>query len=125
MKSYEVICVFHPELKEEKIDSIISKIEGKVRSSKGEVQKVDKWGIKKLAFSPKKSKGVKEGYYVAIYFKSESTVPSSVRDLLRVTEGVVRYLITVSKGRPLEEFAAGPEEEKVEISPSMLEESQG
>ena len=120
MKSYEAICVFNTELGEEKVSAIVSKIEDKIRSSKGEVTKIDKWGTRRLAYSPRKLKNVKDGNYIVIYFNSETRIPLEIRDLLRVTEGVVLYSIGVSKGLPAVEGKA-PEEEKVEIAASMLE----
>ena len=121
MRSYEAICVFNPEIGEEKINSVISKIEEKIKHSKGEIVKVDKWGLKRLAYSPRKFSKVKEGFYAVVYFKSDGKAPGEVRDLIRVTEGIVLYGIAVSKSEaPREEKA--PEEQKVEIASSMLEE---
>lgn len=120
MKSYDAIITFNPEMHEEKINAIVSKVEAKIQSLGGEVTKTEKWGMKKMAFSPKKAKGVKEGYYVAIFFKGEGAVPIEVRNILRVTEGVIRYLITVSNEVRLEMPPQG-KEEKVEIASAMLE----
>jgi small subunit ribosomal protein S6 len=125
VKSYEAICVFQSDLGEERINAIISKIEGKIKSSKGEIVKIDKWGIRRLLVSPKRTKKHKDGYYVAVYFKGEPAVPAAIRNLIGVTEGVLRHMIAVSKGGGLEEFAGAPAEERVEIAPSMLERPQG
>jgi len=125
VKSYEAICIFYPDLAEEKINSVVTKVEDKVRSLKGEIEKVDRWGIRKLQLSPRKTKKVSEGFYVAVYFKGESEVPNGVRSLLKVTEGILRFMIAVSKPKPLEGEGAAGGEEKVEIASSMLEEPKG
>ena len=119
MKPYDAIFVFDPKVGEERINLIVNKIEEKIRAGRGEIKKTEKWGIRKLAFSPRKFKGVKEGYYIAIFFDGEGKLPIEVRDLLRVTEGIVLYNIIAAKEAAPEPKA---EEEKVEIAASMLEE---
>jgi len=125
VKSYEAIFVFEPGTADEKINSTIGKIENKIKSAGGSVGKVDKWGTRRLAISPKRNKTIKEGFFTIVYFNGEGSAPNEVRNVLKVTEGVVRYVINISKGIPSQEEAKAPEEEKVEISPSMLGESQG
>jgi small subunit ribosomal protein S6 len=121
VKSYEAVCVFHPNTAEEKITSVISKIEAKISSLGGTVLKTDKWGMKRLAVSPKNSRTIKEGYYVAVYFDSDPSVPAQVTNIFTVTEDVLRFMISLSQGAPIPAAAAAPETEgKVEISPSML-----
>ncbi len=121
VKPYDAIFVFDPKVPEERINLITAKIEDKIRAGKGEIKKTEKWGMRKLAYSPKKFKQVKEGYYVAIFFEGEGRLPTEVRDLLRVTEGIVLYSIIAAREAEPE---AKPEEEKVEIAASMLEEPQ-
>lgn len=121
MKLYEAICIFHPELGAEKIDSVVAKVEGKIKGSGGEVKKIDKWGMKRMSYSPARAKGVKDGYYVAIYFSGPGATPNEVNSLLRVTEGLIRHMVAVSKGEPAAEKPEVKEEEKVEIAQSMLE----
>lgn len=122
MKLYEIICVFHPDLTEEKITAVVTKIEGKIKSAGGEIKKVEKWGMKKLPFPPKRGKGVKDGFYVLIYFNGASSIPAEVTGLLRVTEGIITFVVAVSKGEPeaAVEKKEKEEEGKVEIASSML-----
>lgn len=125
MRSYDAICIFRPELSEEKRDAIVTKIEGKIKSMGGEVTKTEKWGMKKLSFSRKKSNAVNDGFYVAIFFKGEGEVPNEISSILKVTEGVFRYIITVSNGEALDAFAPPKAEEKVDIAPSMIDAPKG
>jgi small subunit ribosomal protein S6 len=119
VKPYDAIFVFNPNTSEERISSIVTKVEDKIRARGGEITKTEKWGVRRLAYSPKKFKNVKEGYYVAIFFRSEGKVLVEVRDLLRVTEEIILYsLITAKEAEP----EAPAREEKVEIAASMLEE---
>lgn len=124
MKRYEAICIFYPDLAPEKIDSVISKVEGKITGSGGEVKKIDRWGMKKLSYAPRKGKGVKEGYYVAVYFSGPGATPNEVNGLLSVTEGLIRHMVAVSQVMPAAEKPETKEEDKVEIASSMLESPQ-
>ena len=116
MKNYEAVCVLNPQLEEEKIDSIIDKLEKKIKSAGGEVEKVSRWGKKKLAFEFKKFKGLEEGYYFLINFKGGKEINQELERLLKITEGVIRHLIVVAPEAqpPVKEPAEG-EEVKVEL----------
>ncbi len=120
MQSYEAICIFHPELKDERIDSILKKFEDKIKSKGGKVEEIKKWGLRKLAFTFKKDKNVKDGFFVLMNFKGEGNVPLELQNQMKVTEDIIRYMI--SRALPEEALAqieAG-KEKKVEIDPSML-----
>ncbi len=121
MKSYEAVCIFHPNTTQEKIDSVISKVDSKITSLGGKVSKIDKWGMRRIMISPKRNKNLKEGYYVVVYFESDTSVPAQITNILTVTEDVIRFMVSLSKGAPAQAAEAAPEAEaKVEISPSML-----
>jgi len=65
-----------------------------------------------------KKKGLKEGYYVLINFKGSTKITLELQNILRVTEDVIRFIITRAMAKGLEAFQAP--EEKVEIAESML-----
>jgi ribosomal protein S6 len=87
------MLIFDPNLGEEKIGELVSKIEGRIKSLGGEVEKTDKWGVRKLPGRMKKAKKLTQAHYVLIYFKSESSLPKELQGFLKVTENVVRYSI--------------------------------
>jgi small subunit ribosomal protein S6 len=121
-KTYETICIFKPETSEEKVNSVVAKVQAKIESLGGKVDKIENWGAKKVLISPKKNKIFKDGNYVMIYFTAEPSVPAQVKNILQVTEDLVKFLVVVSAGLPAEapSAPAAASEEKVEISPSML-----
>ena len=117
MNSYDCICVFDPKTKEDKLNTILSKFEKIIKDGKGDVAKVDKWGIRRLSFRFKKGKNVSEGYYVLINFKGSSKAVLELQNLIRVTEDIIRFIITRAGAKGLEVFESP---EKVEIAESML-----
>ena len=60
MNKYEVLYIVTPELEDEAIKAVIEKFSGIIAANGGEVEQVDEWGRKKLAY-PIDYKT--EGYY--------------------------------------------------------------
>lgn len=118
MGSYEAICIFHPETKEDRIDSILKKLEDKIKSAGGQMEEIKKWGMKRLAFIFKKDKHLKDGFFVEIDFKGNGNVPLELQKQLKVIEDIIRFM--VSKAFKAEIFKGEAGEKKVEISPSMF-----
>ena len=106
LKKYEAVCVFYPKTDEKKTDEIISKIDKKIKDFGGKPEKIDKWGIKRLASPFQKHKNVEDGYYVVIHFNGERDLPNKVSSQLRLIEELMRYSVILSKGE---------EGEKVEV----------
>mgnify|MGYP001575375826 CR=1 FL=1 len=49
MNRYEMMLLIDPNLGDEKIGELITKIEDKIKSWGGEIEKTEKWGIRRLA----------------------------------------------------------------------------
>ena len=94
MNEYELILLFDPGLGEEKIDQVLARTAEKIKAAGGEVEKTEKWGSRRLASTIKKARGLTQGYYVLMVFRSAPSLPAELRALLRVTESVVRYFFS-------------------------------
>ena len=94
MNKYEAMYVITPELEDEAIKGIIEKYTGIITANGGEIEKVDEWGRRRLAY-PINYKT--EGYYVLMTFVSGPEFPRELDRKLRIAEGVMRSLI-VCKG---------------------------
>ena len=94
MNKYEAMYVITPELEDEAIKGIIEKYTGIITANGGEIEKVDEWGRRRLAY-PINYKT--EGYYVLMTFTSEPSFPKELDRVLRITDGIMRSLI-VCKG---------------------------
>jgi small subunit ribosomal protein S6 len=89
MVKYESIFVVNPQLEDEKIKEIIEKMKSLVESN-AQLEKIEEWGKKKLAYEIAKQK---EGYYVLMQFTAEPNFPAELERVYKITEGVIRYLI--------------------------------
>ena len=91
MRKYEMLYILSTELAEEVRDGIIAKFENVVKENGGTVEKVDKWGVKKLAY-PINYKT--EGYYVLMTFESDVNLITEIKRVAGITDGILRRLIT-------------------------------
>ena len=94
MNKYEAMYVITPELEDEAVKGIIEKYTGIITANGGEIEKVDEWGRRRLAY-PINYKT--EGYYVLMTFVSGPAFPRELDRKLRIADGIMRSLI-VCKG---------------------------
>jgi len=92
MNKYESIIIIEPNVDEEEIEEIIQKVKD-IIEEKGTVTKVEKMGMKKLAYEIKKNK---EGYYIVIYFEADPSIIAELERYYRITENIIKFL-TVRK----------------------------
>lgn len=92
MRKYEVVCVINPDLDETALSGLLEKVSGWITELGGSVEKVEKWGRRRMAYQIHKHR---EAQYVLM---TASLAPSAVAELernLRLTEIVIRHLITL------------------------------
>lgn len=91
MRKYEMLYILTATLTDEEKDAITAKFEAIVKESGGNVEKVDKWGVKKLAY-PINYKT--EGFYVLMTFEAPTAVVAELKRIAGITDGIIRRLIT-------------------------------
>jgi small subunit ribosomal protein S6 len=89
MTNYEVLFIIDPALEDEKKEATIEAVK-EIIAAEGEVENVDVWGMRKLAYPIQKKS---EGYYVVIEFKAEPTLPKELDRRLKISDNVMRHLI--------------------------------
>ena len=91
MTKYEMLYILDAALSDEEKEAIVKKFEDLVVGNGGAVEKIDRWGIKKLCY-PINYKS--EGYYVLMTFEAEKTLVVEIKRIAGITDGVIRRLIT-------------------------------
>ena len=86
---YEILFIADPNLGEPEVDALTATIQGFVEKEGGKIQKVEKWGKKRLAYGVGKHR---EGSYVLIVTEGGANLVKEVERRLRVTDGVIRFL---------------------------------
>ena len=89
MINYEIVYIISPKLEEEPRKALIEKVSSFLGAN-GEVESIDEWGNKKLAYPINKCS---EGYYVLMNFKANPDTVSEFERNIKITEDVIRYLI--------------------------------
>ncbi len=89
MTNYELMFILDPALEDESKEAMVNTVQ-EVISADGEVEKVDVWGMKKLAYPIQKKS---EGYYVVVNFKANADLPKELDRRLRISDKVMRHLI--------------------------------
>ncbi len=89
MTNYEITFIISSMLDEAKREATIETVK-EIISSNGSVDKVDVWGMKKLAYPIQKKE---EGFYVLVEFKSSPELPKELDRRLRIMDEVVRHII--------------------------------
>lgn len=91
MHPYEILAVLDPSIEgDEAIDAVLSRFVNIIVDGGGELENVDKWGKRRLAYE---IDGNTEGYYAVINFRSESSVAAEVERIIKITDGVIRHLL--------------------------------
>ena len=88
MNKYESVIIISPNLDEGEIEGIITEITDLINQN-GEVTKVEKMGVRKLAYEINKCK---EGHYVVIYFEADPSIISELERNYRINENIIKFI---------------------------------
>ncbi len=89
MRKYEIMYIVKP-LDEEGTNAVITKFENLINNNGGQVEKIDRWGKKRLAYLVN---DFAEGFYCLVNF---SAVPATILELdriMKITEDVLKFMI--------------------------------
>src|SRR5271154_584431 len=88
-RQYDLIFICQPDTPESEIDKIIATLESTATEKGAKVEKVDKWGRKRMAYRVKK---LREGIYVLMVLKSgNGEVIKELERRLKVPGAVIKY----------------------------------
>ena len=90
-ENYELMYIVDPDKGEEGIAGLVEKVKSLIESN-GTVNELETIGQRKLAYLINDKP---EGYYVLMKFTSEPGFPAELDRVLKITDGIMRSLITV------------------------------
>ena len=127
MNQYEVMYVIDPALEDSARIELINRFSDLVKKNGGEVDRVDEWGKRRLAYAIQYET---EGYYVLMYIKAPAELPREIERNMQISDSVLRYLTVRYEGElpakrePLKPYApreAAPAAEAPAAAPSVAE----
>lgn len=89
MRIYEELFIVRPDTAEEEIDAYVEQVKSIITAANGTVDKVEKWGVRKLAYRVDKRA---EGFYVLIQFTAGPDVAKEIERRMRVTDVVMKFI---------------------------------
>jgi small subunit ribosomal protein S6 len=89
MRIYENLFIVRPDATEEEIDQLIELMSKHVTNAGGTVDKVDKWGKRRLAYRVQKHR---EGTYVLLTFTAGPEAVKEFERRLRVQDSVIKFI---------------------------------
>jgi small subunit ribosomal protein S6 len=89
MRVYEELFIVKPDAPEEEVESFIEQVKQVISTGHGNVDKVDNWGIRKLAYKISK---YNEGRYVLVVFSSTPDLVREVERRMRVADLVIKFI---------------------------------
>ena len=91
MNKYEMLYIIANDIEDEAKEAVIAKFEKIVTDNGGSVEKIDKWGTKKLAYEIDYKA---EGYYVLMTFTAAHTLNKELERVAGISDEVIRQMIT-------------------------------
>lgn len=94
INQYEALYIVRPDIADSDLTKLSDRFKQVVESKGGEVESAAKWDKRKLAYPI----GVhKEGVYMLMKFTSKPDVPAELNRLMRISDDVLRQMITTGK----------------------------
>ncbi|MGB0035590.1 MAG: 30S ribosomal protein S6 [Candidatus Acidiferrales bacterium] len=89
-RQYDLIFICRPDTPEAEIDKVIATLEHAAVEKGGKIEKVDKWGRRRMAYRVQK---LREGFYVYMIVRSShGEVVKELERRLKVADSVMKYL---------------------------------
>ncbi len=90
MTNYELMYILDSTIDDAAKESFTENVQKIITDASGNVDNVDEWGIRKLAYPIQKKN---EGFYVVINFSAEKELPKELDRRLRIADACVRHII--------------------------------
>jgi len=89
MNKYEVMFIVKP-AEEEAIEAVATKFENLIKNNGGTIDKVDRWGKKRLAYE---LKDFAEGFYYVVYFTADPKMILELERVMKITDEILRHMV--------------------------------
>ena len=90
MPSYELVLIISPEVVDEEVPDVITKLGELANKMEGSVDEVNQWGRKQLSYPIKRST---EGNYVLTKLKLKPALTKELEANLRLSGKILRHLL--------------------------------
>jgi len=88
-RTYELMFIVRPDMADEDLEKLVANLESTVTSASGTVNRIDRMGKRRLAYTVRK---FRDGIYILLVIEGSGTVIHELERRLRVTEQVIKFL---------------------------------
>jgi small subunit ribosomal protein S6 len=92
LRNYEILMILPPDSDEQVVSRVVDRITQNVAAGGGKVDRIDRWGRKRLAYGIAHQQ---EGYYLLVDATAESAAIKEVDRVLSLADEVLRFKTTV------------------------------
>ena len=125
MRMYETIYIVQPDLGEEEIKTLSTKVQDVVANMNGDFKRLEDWGTRKLAYPINKNP---RGRYFYLRFDGDSPLIAELERRLRLDDKVIRYQsvkldqdVVAPVAAPVKSAEEGTEEVAVEAAETEVQ----
>jgi small subunit ribosomal protein S6 len=97
VRDYEAVYIFDTQVPEEQITEKLERYHALLTDGGAEITAVDQWGRRQLTYPIRKQNA---GHYVVAQFRSGPDPLPEYERLMKLDEGLLRYLIVLHEGEP-------------------------
>ena len=90
MRSYEMMLINRPDLDDAGNQAVLDRISGIVTNTGGAIEKMEPSKKQRLAYE---INDFRDGIYTIVYFKGEPKTAEELNRVLKITDGVIRFMI--------------------------------
>lgn len=101
---YETVFIVNATLEDPQIEAIIDKMKDFLTKNNAEIQSVEKWGRRRLAYPIKKKNN---GFYVLFEFKAAGDIIAKLERQYQLEEQIIRYLTVMLDKKALKAKEVG------------------
>ena len=119
MRMYETIYIVQPDLGDEEIKALSTKVQDVIAGMNGDFKRLEDWGTRKLAYPINKNP---RGRYFYLRFDGDSALIAELERRLRLDDKVIRYQSVkieqevVAAAAPVKSAEEGTEEGTEEVA---------
>jgi small subunit ribosomal protein S6 len=89
MRKYETIVIIRPSIAEEGVDAIIDRAKATIEGDNGAILKMEKWGLRKLAYLIKKEQ---QGYYFLMEFAGVPQAVTEMERIFKIDDRILKFM---------------------------------
>ncbi|MEE2658577.1 MAG: 30S ribosomal protein S6 [Candidatus Latescibacterota bacterium] len=109
VKKYELVLILDPQVGESSLETTVEKYKTQLEATGAEVVNLDRWGLRKMAYTTPALNGLQQGYYVLYQLQGAPGVLDQLESALKLDESVLRHLIVAVDGEFIRVPALAPD----------------